>query len=156
MLFKNLGVSFAPKCMVMRPSILYTRFTPDHTCTWQPHVCEQLRSFSCCRNSSQTRVRFWRYVRIGSILLHFFCNSKRKKTHTICERLFKPCTMDIIKKRKEETWKYLFIIPHSTLSYKCYVSWYFRLRSSRDVVLTKKGVGTHTPKTAILKQLKSF
>jgi len=35
---------------------------------------------SFCRNSAYIRVRFWRHVKIESILSRCFCNSKRKYT----------------------------------------------------------------------------
>jgi len=64
----------------MKQSILLARFTQSRTRIWQPRVfAEHLRSISCCRKSAYTRVRFWRHVRIGSILSRWFCNSKRNR-----------------------------------------------------------------------------
>ena len=82
------------------PHTHMTRFAPSHTRTWLaslhpthahesfhsiPHTRmtatvfpDQLRSISCCRNSARIRIFFKKHVRIGSILLHCLCNSKRK------------------------------------------------------------------------------
>jgi len=64
MMFKNLGVSFSRKCLVMFWwSHQFCKLASLHP----THVHDiHLRSISCCRYSAYIRVRFWRQVRIAA------------------------------------------------------------------------------------------
>jgi len=93
-------------------------FTPTNTHTWQSHVfADQLLSCLCCRNSAYFRVRIWRHIRIGSRLLHCFCNSKIKSNACDWGMLYRTVRYEygwigLWKGTQKETLKSLFTKQH--------------------------------------------